>query len=85
MGIVFPPRLRVGFSKKISRIRAIRPLVVAGGVNDRVTEPVEPAEASPIQLVGAGTPENVAHVHDPAQVVRIHFVKNERILEIFQA
>ena len=65
-----------------ARLPAIEPLVVARCIDDWMSQAVEPTEASLVVRVGAGTPEDVADVHDGSEVVRIELAQDETELEV---
>ena len=47
-----------------------------------MSQAVEPTEASLEMRVGAGTPEDVADVHDGSEVVRVELAQDETELEV---
>src|SRR5947207_10153520 len=62
---------------------AVCPLVVAGNVEQRVLQAVEPAEAPLVPIVAARTPENVADMNGKGEVVPVHVPKHEGIAPVF--
>lgn len=59
-----------------TRRPAIGPFVVAGAVDHRMAQAVEPVEGRTVMVVSAGAIEYIAHMQDPAQIVRVHVLQD---------